>query len=126
MLIRYKRNQEKIAMGLLSFMPIEKDIKSLLQTINEYESNENWHLYLWKEEDGVVGAIGLKIENELNVIIQHISVNPSYRNLGIGKKMVDAIIQQYGDKYDVCSDEFTKDFFEDCIERKTNNESDDE
>ncbi|HLQ95259.1 MAG TPA: GNAT family N-acetyltransferase [Pseudogracilibacillus sp.] len=118
MLIRYKKNQEKIAMGLLSFMPIEKDIKSLLQTIKEYEDNDNWHLYLWKEADGIVGAIGLKIENELNVVIQHISVNPSYRKLGIGKKMVDAIVQQYGEKYDVCPDEYTKAFFQDCIERK--------
>src|SRR5699024_7450766 len=126
MLIRYKKNQEKIAMGLLSFMPEEKDVKFLQHTMNEYETNPNWHLYLWKEDEDVVGAIGLLIEDELNVIIQHISVNPSYRNLGIGQKMVDAIIQQYGDKYDVCSDEFTKDFFEDCIERKTNNESDDE
>ncbi len=27
MLIRFKRNLEKIAMGLLSFMPEEKDVK---------------------------------------------------------------------------------------------------
>lgn len=126
MLIRYKKNQEKIAMGLLSFMPIEKDIKSLLQTIKEYEDNGNWHLYLWKEADGVVGAIGLKIENELNVVIQHISVNPSYRNLGIGKKMIDAIIHQYGEKYDVCPDEFTKEFFQECIERTADEETDNE
>lgn len=29
MLIRYKKALEKIAMGLLSFMPNEKDVKSL-------------------------------------------------------------------------------------------------
>ena len=36
MLIRYKKNLEKIAMGLLSFMPDEKkDVKKLQQTIED-------------------------------------------------------------------------------------------
>ncbi|TQS74456.1 GNAT family N-acetyltransferase [Ornithinibacillus gellani] len=113
MLIRYKKNQEKIAMGLLSFMPEEKDIKRLQQTIKEYETNPNWHLYLWKEED-VLGAIGLKIEDDINAVIQHISVNPSYRNMGIGKKMVRKIMEMYQGKYAVCADELTQQFFNKC------------
>ncbi|AXI09386.1 N-acetyltransferase [Oceanobacillus zhaokaii] len=101
MLIRYKKNLEKIAMGLLSFMPEEKkDIKKLLQTIKEYETNDDWHLYLWKEED-VLGAIGIKMEEDNHVIIQHLSVTPSHRNLGIGKHMVHEIRKQYQDKYTV-------------------------
>lgn len=114
MLIRYKKNQEKIAMGLLSFMPVERDVKLLQHTMKEYETNPDWHLLLWKESDDIVGAIGLMIKDELNVIIQHVSVNPSYRNLGIGKKMVDEINRQYGDKYDVCADEVTQDFYLKC------------
>src|SRR5690625_4040226 len=114
MLIRYKKNHEKIAMGLLSFMPIEKDVKQLQQTIKEYNTNPNWHLYLWKEEDDIIGAIGLRVENELNVVIQHITVNPSYRNIGIGRKMVTHIIEKYGKRYDVCPDEATEQFFDRC------------
>ena len=86
MLIKFKKSFEKIAMGLLSFMPEEKKVKKLQETINEYESNENWQLYLWKEEE-VLGTIGVRLEDE-KVVVQHISVNPSYRNQGIGKKMV--------------------------------------
>lgn len=41
MLIRYKRSFEKIAMGLLSFMPGEKDVKQLQQTIKSYEMDED-------------------------------------------------------------------------------------
>lgn len=111
MLIRYKKNHEKIAMGLLSFMPVEKDVKHLQQTIKEYETNPTWHLYLWKEGDDVIGAIGLRIEDDLNVIVQHITVNPSYRNIGIGSKMVEEIKQQYGTKYAVCPNESTEQFF---------------
>src|SRR5690625_7640248 len=120
MLIRYKKNQEKIAMGLLSFMPEEKDVKLLQHTMKEYESNPEWHLYLWKEDDDVVGAIGLKIKDDLNVIIQHISVNPSYRNMGIGKKMVEEIDKMYGEKYDVCAGEETQDI----CQKSTNAEED--
>ncbi|WP_163969904.1 GNAT family N-acetyltransferase [Oceanobacillus halotolerans] len=113
MLIRYKKNMEKIAMGLLSFMPEEKDVKKLQQTIKEYESNPNWHLFLWKEED-VLGAIGLRIENDINAVVQHISVNPSHRNMGIGKKMVQAITDMYEEKYAVCADDAIEDFYLKC------------
>ncbi|MEW9674673.1 GNAT family N-acetyltransferase [Lentibacillus sp. L22] len=113
MLIRYKKNSEKIAMGLLSFMPNEKDVKKLQQTIKEYETNPDWHLFLWKEDD-VLGAIGVRIENDLNAVVQHISVNPSHRNSGIGKKMINEIKSMYQDKYAVCADEHIQDFYNKC------------
>ena len=43
MLLRYKKAFEKIAMGLLSFMPQEKDVKKLIETIHQYETDPNWH-----------------------------------------------------------------------------------
>lgn len=114
MLIRFKKSLEKIAMGLLSFMPEEKDVKKLQQTIKEYEDNQEWHLYLWKEED-VLGAIGIYVDDNLSkVTIQHISVNPSHRNTGIGKKMVEGIKAQYGDKYQICANDLTEDFLTKC------------
>src|SRR5699024_9418707 len=79
MLIRYKSNQEKIAMGLLSFMPEEKDVRALQETMDAYKNNENWHLYLLKKDDDFVGAIGVKLTSDMRAIIQHISVNPSFR-----------------------------------------------
>ncbi|WP_226034635.1 GNAT family N-acetyltransferase [Aquibacillus saliphilus] len=113
MLIRYKKNFEKIAMGLLSFMPEEKDVKKLQHTIKEYDLNPNWHLYLWKEED-ILGAVGVYFETEDCAVIQHITVNPSHRNSGIGKKMVQAVKELYKDRADVKPDEFTKAFLEKC------------
>jgi riboflavin biosynthesis RibT protein len=114
MLIRYKKNSEKIAMGLLSFMPEEKkDVKKLQHTVKEYETNPDWHLYLWKEDD-ILGAIGLRIEDGINAVIQHVSVNPSHRNSGIGKKMVHEINRMYQDKYAVCAEESTQEFYNKC------------
>lgn len=110
MLIRYKKNFEKIAMGLLSFMPEGKNLKLLQETIKQYEENPDWHLYLWKEED-VIGAVGIKIEDDINAVIQHISVTPSHRGLGVGKKMVKATKVMFEDKYTVCPDERTLAFY---------------
>src|SRR5690625_4527927 len=112
MLIRFKKNHEKIAMGLLSFMPLQKDVKVLQKTMSEYETNPDWHLLLWKENEDMIGAIGLKIDNDINAVIQHISVNPSHRNVGIGKQMVQAVIEQYSKKYDVCANENIQSFFD--------------
>ena len=67
MLIRYKKTFEKIAMGLLSFMPSEKDLKKLQHTMKEYETEEDWHLFLWKEED-IIGLLGVLNHNDTNTL----------------------------------------------------------
>ena len=112
MLIRYKKNYEKIAMGLLSFMPTEKDLKKLQQTMQNYENNVIWQLFLWKEED-IIGIIGITILDDDTVVINHISVNPSHRHQGIGKKMVRALQETYPNR-EIKPDEHTASFFEKC------------
>lgn len=84
-------------MGLLSFNPNEKDLQKLLQTINEYETEQNSQLYLWKVEEGIIGVIGVKID-EQNVQLQHLSVNPSHRDKGFGKLMIKELLELYPDK----------------------------
>ncbi|MCT2537436.1 GNAT family N-acetyltransferase [Aquibacillus koreensis] len=113
MLIRYKKTFEKIAMGLLSFMPEEREVKKLQQTIKDYETNDNWHLHLWKEED-ILGAIGVRVTEDDKILVQHISVNPSHRNMGIGKKMVQEIKVLYSDHYDIIASELTQNFLAKC------------
>lgn len=113
MLIRYKKTLEKIAMGLLSFMPSEKDLKKLQQTMKEYETEENLQLFLWKEED-IIGLLGVLYQQDAKtIVIQHISVNPSHRSQGIGKKMVKALKEMYADK-DIIPNENTAAFIEKC------------
>lgn len=112
MLIRYKKAFEKIAMGLLSFMPNEKDLKKLQQTVKQYESDDSWQLFLWKEED-ITGLLGIQFVNDGSLQIQHISVNPSHRHQGIGKRMVCALQELYPDKLIVPNAE-TAGFIEKC------------
>lgn len=114
MLIRFKKSFEKIAMGLLSFMPTEKDIKQLQQTMKEYEENEDWRLYLWKEEEVITGIVGVQVKVD-SIVIQHISVNPSHRSEGIGQKMVKELHSLFEGKK-VEATEHTSSFLQKCLD----------
>ncbi|MFD6439508.1 GNAT family N-acetyltransferase [Peribacillus sp. NPDC060186] len=113
MLIKYKKSYEKFAMGLLSFMPNEKEIKVLRNTMKIYETDENLQLFLWKDEE-ITGLIGIEVSPN-HIEIQHISVNPSFRKQGIGKAMVRALKEQYPDK-ELKANEYTESFLDKCEE----------
>lgn len=114
MLIRYKRSYEKIAMGLLSFMPNEKDIKKLQATIKQYETDDSWQLYLWKKDEDIIGIVGIILHDNGTAELQHICVNPSHRQQGVGTKMVSALKETLSGKYDILPNEETDDFFTHC------------
>ncbi|OCS87778.1 GNAT family N-acetyltransferase [Caryophanon tenue] len=95
MLYRYKKAFEKLAMGLLSFNPAQKDLKKLQETMARYEEDEQWHLYLWKQDDEYLGLIGVQYDNE-TAYVQHISVMPSHRGEGIARCMIEAVEQLPG------------------------------
>ncbi|MGN7476537.1 GNAT family N-acetyltransferase [Solibacillus silvestris] len=112
MLVRYKKALEKIAMGLISLMPQEKDIKRLMETIQQYDQNENWTLYLWKKGDEYVGTVGI-VEEEKTAIIQHITVIPSYRGEGVALEMLQEL-QDMGYEHIQANDD-TSAFVQKCI-----------
>ncbi|HAQ06347.1 MAG TPA: N-acetyltransferase [Bacillus bacterium] len=113
MLIRYKKAFEKIAMGLLSFMPNEKDLKKLQQTMKEYETAEGWQLFLWREGEDIIGLIGVSFTDHKMMKVQHISVNPSHRHQGIGKRMVNSLKEMFSE-WTAAANEETIAFFEKC------------
>ncbi|EON73056.1 GNAT family N-acetyltransferase [Lysinibacillus sphaericus] len=114
MLIRYKKAFEKIAMGLLSFMPNEKDIKKLTETIQSYENNDNWVLYLWKKNEEYVGIVGLVTDND-TATVQHVSVIPSYRGEGVAKEMLQEVAE-LGQYANVRATDETREFVQKCIQ----------
>lgn len=114
MLIRYKKAFEKIAMGLLSFMPNEKDIKKLTETIQSYENDDNWVLYLWKKNDEYVGIVGL-VTDKHTATIQHVSVVPSYRGEGVAKEMLQEVAE-LGQYEQLRATDETREFVRKCIQ----------
>ena len=116
MLLRYKKTYEKIAMGLLSYMPGDKSVKKLQETIHTYETDESWHLYLWKEDEDFIGLIGIEMGNG-EYTLQHISLNPSHRGEGIGKAMVSKL-QTLFPEMQCKSTEATDSFIKKCISKE--------
>lgn len=99
MLIQYKNDYEKIAMGLLSYIADLKEPVRLEEELERYDTLENRHLYLWQSEEtkNLIGVAGVEEEEEL-VLLRHISIDPSFRNEGLTYKMLDAINELYPDK----------------------------
>ncbi|MFC5603216.1 GNAT family N-acetyltransferase [Sporosarcina koreensis] len=116
MLLRYKKAYEKIAMGLLSFMPGEKSVKKLQETIHQYESEDDWHLFLLKQGEDFIGLVGIILDTD-SYTVMHLSVNPSFRGEGIGSK----IIAKLGDLFpdlECKSTEDTESFMKKCRQKE--------
>lgn len=123
MLIRYKKNYEKISMGLLSYVPSEKDIKLLLQTIRKYEDLEDWQLFLWKDGEDIIGVIGIHMENSQKATIEHLSVNPSFRAEGVGKRIIQSLIGLLGDQVKLIPSAALAAYYNNCFHEKDHEEA---
>lgn len=93
MFYKYKKSYNKVAMGLLSLMAKGFNYKKLQETIQAYEENPDWQLYLWKEGDNITGLAGVE-QHENHFIILHFSVNPSYEKEEIAYRMLEALREQ--------------------------------
>jgi riboflavin biosynthesis RibT protein len=123
MLIRYKKNYEKIAMGLLSYVPSEKDIKLLLQTIRKYEDQDDWQLFLWKDGEDIIGVIGIHTEGTQKATIEHLSVNPSFRAEGVGKRIISALMELLGDKVKLVPSAALAAYYQNCFHERNQEEA---
>lgn len=80
--------------------------------MNEYETEQNRKLFLWKEEEGFIGLIGVLVANN-QIQLQHIAINPSHRNQGFGKQLVHALKGLYPNSL-ITSTEYTDAFIQKC------------
>lgn len=95
MLYKYKNDYQKIAMGLLSFIPDLKDFARLKQEIDWYQAEDNRALFLWKNEDeDFTGIIGVELNDEF-IIVRQIAVSPAQRNEGVTYKMLTALSERF-------------------------------
>lgn len=99
MLVAYKKDYQKIIMGLLSFVPDLKEIQRLNDEMDWYEREESRQLFLWASEEtsDFIGVMGIEV-GEGMVLLRHIAINPSYRNEGISFKMLNALEKLYPEK----------------------------
>lgn len=76
MLLKYRSDYQKIAMGLLSLMPSLKDWDRLQRELAWYQSSEERTLYLWKDDhDDFAGVVGTQIQGDY-LIVQLLTLMP--------------------------------------------------
>lgn len=126
MITPYRKNQRKIAMGLLGFHQNLKEQQHLLHEIDTYEDRENFKLYCYyheEESNNVQGIIGISIEPEQRLILHDISLNPSFRGEKISYQMMAELVDLYPD-YQLEGTLLTADFLNNWRQKDVTNEHD--
>lgn len=97
MLTYYRKEQRKIAMGLLSFHQKLTEYRSLLKEIDMYENDENLHLLLWTPdgEQNIQGIIGIELEDSVGIVVHDISITPSFRGEKLGFELLNEVLERY-------------------------------
>lgn len=98
MLVRYRKDYEKIAMGLLSFLPDLRNYDQLANTI-QFSLDNNYQIYLWKDTDNnhFIGIIIIEVGDEY-VLVRHLSFTPTERSGKNVYALLTAIHEQYSNK----------------------------
>lgn len=80
MLVKYKNDYEKIAMGLLSYVPDLKPLNHLQTEMALYQNDPEYLLYLWRPEGDrdFSGVVGIQLSSDI-VLVRHVSLMPSER-----------------------------------------------
>ncbi|MFC6207845.1 MULTISPECIES: N-acetyltransferase [Levilactobacillus] len=69
MLLKYRSDYQKIAMGMLSLLPNFKDWDRLQKELAWYQAGDDRNLYLWKDEhDDFAGALGAEVQGDYLVV----------------------------------------------------------
>lgn len=95
MLVKYRKDYEKIAMGLLSFLPELRDYDQLASAI-KFSLDKNYQIYLWKdtEDNHFIGIIVIEV-GEKYVLVRHLSFTPTDRSGKNVYALLTAIHEQY-------------------------------
>ncbi|WP_018658648.1 hypothetical protein [Allofustis seminis] len=98
MLYHYKKDFEKIAMGLMSYASDLNQTDRLMEEMDLYRQDSDRKLFLWKSEEtsDFVAILGVEIEQKV-LLLRLIALSPSYRNEGLSYKMLDALQAMYQD-----------------------------
>lgn len=95
MLLKYKTDYEKIAMGFLSFIPDLNDVSHLKAEIEWYQNETGRQLFLWKNTTGdLAGVVGVEQSKDY-LIVRHLSLSPSDRDEGNSFTILDELAQLY-------------------------------
>lgn len=117
MMIAYESCHREAVLRLLSYLPTARKGVSVQQILSAYERQPERRLYVWEENEKVVGVIGIHLQKQ-TFAVHHIAVHPSFRNRGIGSSLIQAIQEEYISQA-MCSTHETKDFLDRCWHKQS-------
>lgn len=99
LLANYRKEQRKIAMGLLSFHQKLTEYQLLFKEIDMYEQDEKLHLFLWtpQGEKNIQGLVGIEVQSEEAITVHDISIIPSFRGEAMGFVVLDELMELYSE-----------------------------
>ena len=98
MLIKYKQDYEKIALGLLSFTPDLKKFDRLSAELANYTNDDQVELDLWRNQQGdFVGIVGFEIEDTY-LMLRHLAFTPDSRTKKNTFALLDALSDRFSGK----------------------------
>ena len=107
MLIQYKKDYEKTAMGLLSYLPDFKNIENLKEEVGLNQEDNDFLLYLYRnKQNNIVGVLGTHVTKQF-VVIRYLSLAPGFREISYEKEIVSELKNEYPDKRVTAVPEYT-------------------
>ncbi len=106
MLIQYKKDYEKTAMGLLSYLPDFKNIKNLNEEISLNQEIMTLCVSLPAMTNNIVGSLGTQIFGSF-VVIRYLSLAPGFREIKYEKDILNELKNEYPKKRVTAVPEYT-------------------
>jgi len=98
LLLKYRNDYEKVAMGLLSLIPDFKDIHQVNHQLEWYQQSDKRELFLYKNEfDNIVGIVGSE-NMEQYVLLRLIALTPQARGQQTSSKILTELMNIYPKK----------------------------
>lgn len=98
MLVKYKKDYEKIAMGFLSYLVDFKNIHNLQEEMQLYQKDNEYQIFLYRPEEGdFEGLLGVQIAPKF-VLVRYESLTPGYRDQENKLRMLNELQQLFEDR----------------------------
>jgi len=108
--IKHRLNEEEIR-ELIGYS-VFPDPDRIEQAVARYQQEDQLQLYGAVEEDEVIGIVGFTMDEDQNLILQHIAVRPENREQGYGRSIMLELIGLTNPKSIVAeTDENAADFY---------------
>ena len=107
MLVQYKKDYEKTAMGLLSYLPDFKNFANLKDEMKLINDDTEFNLLLFRnKEANVVGVVGIQSAG-LFIVIRYLSLAPGFREEKYEKEILQELKESHPKKKIAALPEYT-------------------